>query len=394
MKIKILLRGFKYLYEDILYLISKLFPKDKNLWLFGSWFGNTFSDNSKYLYLYVLKNHPEIKACWVTKNDEVYQTLQKIGLPVIKTNSLKGFFYALKAKVYIMSTSIGDINGYLYSDKNLGIQLWHGIGIKRIGYSTSFGSIPPFYELKKKIFPYMANLYKFDIVISTSELWQERFSKAFRIPKDNIPITGQPRCDIFYNKKPEKKDYIQILFTPTHRKQGYGKVNPIIPNFEELERINEFLKGNNAILKMKLHFYDMDKIPKNISYSNIKIVKFNPMYDIQEELLSTDILLVDYSGIYFDFLLLDRPVIFTAFDLEDYGKNDQGFYEPFENIAAGKIAKNWDEVLEGIEESINNPNKYKEQRKTVRDKYWNISVQDGNSSKRVFDVIKNHPKLN
>ncbi len=348
---------FKYLFEDIVFLLSHFIPKQKNLWLFGSWFGSTFNDNSKYMYLYILKNHPEINAYWVTKNKDVYEKLNKIGLPVLKSSSLKGFIYSLRAKVYIMSSSVGDICGYCYTDKNLGIQLWHGVGIKKIGYSTDFGSFPPFYKLKRKIFPFMANIYKFDIVISTSELWQKRFSEAFNIPIQSIPITGQPRCDIFYKKTPEKKDYIQILFTPTHRKQGHGEIKSIIPTEEELEKINNFLKKKNAILKLKLHYYDMKHLPKNIKYSNIKVINFDPMYDIQEELLNTDILLVDYSGIYFDFLLLDRPVVFTAFDLEDYEKNDQGFYEPFENIAAGKIAKNWEEVLEGIEEAVNYPNK-------------------------------------
>ena len=384
----------KYLYEDILYFISKIFPKDKNLWLFGAWFGNSFNDNSKYMYLYVLKNHPEIKAYWITKNDKVYKALKKSGLPVVKQNSLKGLILGLRAKVYIMSTSVGDIRGSLYTKKNLGVQLWHGIGIKKIGYSTTFGSIPPFWEIKKKIFPFMASLYNYDIVISTSKLWQERFSEAFRLPEENIPITGQPRCDIFYQKKPQKKDYIQILFTPTHRKQGHGEIKSILPSEEELYKINEFLKTKNAILKMKLHFYDMKFLPKNINFSNIQVVDFDPLYDIQEELLNTDILLVDYSGTYDDFLLLDRPVVFTAFDIEDYQKEDQGFYEPFEDVAAGRIAKNWDEVLDGIEEAINEPDKYKKKRKEVRDRYWDLSIQNGNSAKRVFEVIIKHPKMN
>ncbi len=389
---KIFFKFFSYVIGDLLYFLSKMFPKDKKIWVFGSWYGNTFSDNSKYLYLYVLKNHPDIKAYWITQNNKVFRALKELSLPVLKKNSLKGILTILRAKVWIMSTARKDISSMLYTNKSLNVQLWHGVGIKKIGYSTTFGNMPPFFNLKKKLFPFVSNLYKYDIVISTSKLWQERYSKAFRIPKENIPITGQPRCDIFYHKKPEKKDYIQILFTPTHRRQGSGKISSLFPTKEQFIKINEFLKKHNAILKLKLHYYDMKYIP-DIHLSNIEVIDFDPMYDIQEELLNTDILLVDYSGIYFDFLLLDRPVVFTAFDLEDYQHTDQGFYEPYENIAAGKIAKDWDEVLEGIEEAIKYPDKYKEKRKKVRDRYWDPSVQDGNASKRVMNIIINHKKM-
>jgi len=79
-------KAFFYLIMDFVWLISDLGPKDKNLWVFGSWFGNKFADNSKYLYLYVKRHHLEIRAIWLTcnlelvkkpcrKKHEVYRTL-------------------------------------------------------------------------------------------------------------------------------------------------------------------------------------------------------------------------------------------------------------------------------------------------------------------------------
>jgi CDP-glycerol glycerophosphotransferase (TagB/SpsB family) len=83
--------------------------------------------------------------------------------------------------------------------------------------------------------------------------------------------------------------------------------------------------------------------------------------------------------------LLDRPIIFTPFDLEDYLKNDRELYYPYEDVTPGPIANNWSEVMKYIEEAIKYPDKYREQRQKVRDLFF--QYVDGNSSKRVVDAI-------
>ncbi|MCP5462729.1 MAG: CDP-glycerol glycerophosphotransferase family protein [bacterium] len=66
------------------------FPKKKNLWVFGAWFGEKFSDNSKYLFQYIATNHPEIQAVWLTKNKQTFNFLRKQGFECYYLPSAKG----------------------------------------------------------------------------------------------------------------------------------------------------------------------------------------------------------------------------------------------------------------------------------------------------------------
>ena len=101
----------------------------------------------------------------------------------------------------------------------------------------------------------------------------------------------------------------------------------------------------------------------------------------------TDFLITDYSSIFFDYLLLDKPIIFAPFDQEDYLKNDREFYYNYELVTPGIKAKDWDEVLERVKNLIYCDNyTYNEERAFIKKMFHTFS--DGNSSERVFQAIK------
>ncbi len=383
---KKILRLFLYFFSNVIYKLTFLFKTDKNIWLFGAWFGDKYSDNSKYLFEYLLKlKDDNIKVYWITKNKAIFKELKNKNIPVLYMYSVNGIMYTLKAGVIIMSTSYHDINKhFLINRKNkLRIQLWHGVGNKRIGFNTKeeFSGLK-FFDLKTKIFPFFNN-YDYDIVISTSDLTKKRFSTSFNIPLEKVPITGYPRNDIFFNKNPNLNNEFNILYAPTHRKQGKDNNVNYIPSVDILKKINKICKELKCNFLIKLHFYDENKIEK-INLSNIKLIKGNNL-DMQEILLKSNILITDYSSVYFDYLLLDKPVIFSTFDLEKYEKEDQGLHEPMEKIAAGPLCKNWNEVLESIEKFKKDSTLYAKERKIVKDRFH--KYQDNKSCKRVYNEI-------
>jgi len=378
--IKYLLIPFKF----FAYMFSYFVPKNETLWLFGCWFGDKYCDNSKYLFEYVLSNFKGLKVYWVTKNKKVYEELNKQGKPVLYYKNFKTIWIILRAKVFVMTSGLEDfIYYFMINNKTLRIQLWHGVGNKRIGYNSAKTNIR-FLKIKKLFLPFLIN-YRYSIVISTSDLMKDRFITSFGLQKNASPITGYPRNDIFYKQKQTKHNNYKILYAPTHRKYNDNKYNSYIPTKEILDKINSFSQKYNILFYIKLHYYDEGKISKKC-YENVKIINSDPFFDIQKKLSEIDLLITDYSSIYFDFLLLDRPVIFSAFDLDEYTKNDQGMYESFESVAAGYIAKNWDEILEWILKLKENPDLYKKERKQIRDRFH--KYQDGKSCERVFQEIK------
>ena len=366
------------------YMISFCSPKKKNLWIYGAWFGQKFSDNSMHFFKYMLKNQPEINSVWITKNEIIYKKLKEQGIPVEKSNSLKGILIQLRAEFVILTSGKYDVNQNFITSKTKTIQLWHGIPLKKIVFDTYLNKI--YNRLVKYLFflPVLKNLLNFDMIISTSEFLKERFSGAFNLPERQTPITGYPRNDIFF--KPESKPNKEkiILYAPTHRNEGMGDKLPEYLSMGELGKVNEAIKILNVKLYIKLHYCEEEMLG-DIDFSNIVILKSDPLFDIQEFLCKTDILITDYSSIYFDFLLLDRPIIFFAYDLEDYKQNDRGLYESYEDVTPGDIVETWDQVLSGIARDLKNPDKFSKERKLFCDKCWDY--KDGNSSQRVYEAI-------
>ena len=89
-------RIYRYLVYIInlpLYYISYLLPKNKNVWIFGSWFGEKYADNSKALFEFVNKHDKEILAVWLTQSKTVFRDLNQKGLNVYYTYSLFGLLH-------------------------------------------------------------------------------------------------------------------------------------------------------------------------------------------------------------------------------------------------------------------------------------------------------------
>lgn len=396
------LKLIKYISMLPLYWLSHIIPKDKNLWVFGAWFGERYADNSKYLFEYVNKNHPEIKVVWLTRNKNTYNFVRKKGYNVAKTFSLKGWYYALRAKVAVVSNGISDVNIFTTANTKV-VQLWHGIPLKKIMFDDKITFKHP--TIWKKflffIFPFLKKHidYSNTLLIATSEEVQKIISSAFRVPIGQVKITGYPRNDsFFYKPKKDLKFTKKLLsfkyqgkkiaiYMPTHRKEGELDINKLF--LSDLEVIDKKLKALNYILLIKLHFCHTKEslLLKEIKhYSNIIIINDNMIeQDIYNILRLTDLLITDYSSIYFDYLLLDKPMIFAPFDIETYIKSDREFYYNYDEVTPGPKAKNWNEVIKYMEETITYPDKYKEQRKKIIDRFH--KYKDGNNCQRVFNEI-------
>ena len=112
----------------------------------------------------------------------------------------------------------------------------------------------------------------------------------------------------------------------------------------------------------------------------------NSSSDIYAVLKYSTALITDYSSIYFDYLLLDRPIIYYIPDLYEYQTKCRGFYEPYENLTAGIYTTNENELINGLNNIICLKDEYKEKRKLLRDRMF--VHQDGKNCERVIEWIK------
>ena len=84
------------------------------------------------------------------------------------------------------------------------------------------------------------------------------------------------------------------------------------------------------------------------------LLEYDPHGDIYPMLAISDLLITDYSSIFFDYLLLDRPMIFFAYDLDAYLEKDRDMYFDYETITPGDKCKNQDELERCLRHLLSN----------------------------------------
>lgn len=361
-----------------------IIPKKKNLILFSSWFGDKYSDNSKYIFDYLLTND-NFSIFWFTRNKELYNEMKKNRLPVLYSKSLRAVWMQIRAKVLVATIGLWDFNQFFLS-KCIYINSWHGIPLKVIEYDQYKYDKPNEQTLTDiKTIKYL-NLLRVDIeeyILATSELVKSIYMKAFHLKNDNVPILGQPRNDVFYDEKLRsgvndivtyhKGNLKSIVYMPTHRDDGRTLMN--MRELLDLYEINKICKEAGYVFILKKHYYHRNEKEDFSEFSNIFDVT-NEQLDPQVLLFQADVLITDYSGCYYDYLLLNRPIIFYPYDIEKYLIKEREMYFSYTDRTVGDICENPIElsrsitkhIVDGIDDSIN-------EREILRDKYYSPNVQ-------------------
>lgn len=268
------------------------------------------------------------------------------------------------------------------------VQLWHGPGaFKTFGFSRV--------DRSKKINKYtMHRNYTKAIVTSDKIRWC--YAEGFGMDILNVRATGFPRTDCFFDEKyvsnikksfydeyKEFKNKKIILFAPTYRGVNLAKATYDFDKIDFDKMYNELKDDYILIVKWHPAIYDKIKLGKiKVDYSKYKdfIYDFSDKRDINDILLITDVLITDYSSVIFDYFLLDKPVIYYTYDLEEY-KKERGLYYPFEDYVYGEITKNTNELIKAIK----NPKMDEDKRDRFNDLF--MEACDGKSTEKTYDYI-------
>ena len=383
------------------YLSSYFIPRSKHIWVFGAWYGRQYNDNPAYLFEYVKNNKPDIKVVWLTNNKQIINDLRKKGYNVFHKNSIQGFWNGSRAGVTFINCGYDDVNKYCINS-SFKVQLWHGVPLKKIKnddmvnenieYSFILRSLR---VLLLKLLPFLNE--KYDLIISSGEKLTDRFESAFNISRNKIIETGYPRMDIITSKKfsysknvlyDEKSIDNCILYAPTHRRLGNGDNNYFMNlNFADF---NQFLKDNKAILLVKMHFYEKLETNSfsNNEYSNIKLLDDHNSFDINRVLYHVDLLITDYSSVFYDYLVLDRPILFFPLDLSEYQEIDRELYEDYQDSTPGVKCYDWGEIQIHLEKHFFKEDFYQNKREQIFNQFYQFS--DNQNCSRIINQISNY----
>lgn len=306
-----------YVVGTIFIRTLKLFVRpNPHLILFVSYGGRQYSDSPKAIYEEILKDRrfDNFELMWAFRSPEAIQ-LPGRGKK-IKIDSIPYYKIALGARVWITNVAIE--RGLNFKGKHtFYLCTWHGSPIKKLWFDLK--------EHGAKVFV-PKNPVNFDMLCAQSPYDVEVFSSAFRIDKSKIVMTGLPRNDVLVNPDESirrktrkdlgiKDDQIMVLYAPTYR--DYDLEEPIFhPSLWHKEL------ADNIVLCYKGHHFSSKEFAKQ-DYPNVKRISSN--IEISNLMIASDALISDYSSVFFDYSILNKPMFCYAPDLERY-KQERGLY--------------------------------------------------------------------
>ena len=323
---------------------------DSHIWLFSSTDNSHYNYNSRYLFEYVKENLPEITPLFVINDPELRNSLSsKYGKQYfIETESIQGIRQALSAGVWFTSAGLPAYGTGLHK-KRLIINLWHGVPLKKIAL------LDP--NLKKAARIYFKKIFSenYTCILTTSHELIPLMARSFAVSEDKIKVGGQPRNDGLFQKNdcreilgqlcPDLPEYTKtVLYAPTFRDYGQVQLFPF-KDFDQ-EQLEAFLEEKNMLLFIRTHVAEQGSAAPYLG-KRIRFLGNEQAEDVTGILNIFDCLVTDYSSIYIDYLLTDKPMIFLPYDRQQY-LDGRGMNFDYDDVTPGPKPETFNDFLDAL----------------------------------------------
>ena len=365
---------FRKCWKKILYTKRRIYywwrgPDEKTV-VFNSFNGKTYGCSPKAVYEYML-TQDEFKDwtfIWAFKNAKKHRFLEENPNTIVVKQTARVYEKKLiRAKYWITNYRVPDP---VWPQKDqVYVQCWHGTPLKRLGYDleTSENAIDSIADIRKK---YALDAEKFNYILSPSGFASEKFISAWNLKEtkmeDKVMEIGYPRNDFLINHTQEDirmikekleipEDKKVILYAPTWREnqhlpgEGYQFQLPV-----DFKRWREVL-GEEYVVLFRAHYFISNSFDfeafQGFVYDVSQMDDINPLY------LAADVLITDYSSVFFDYANLRRPILFFMYDYEQYKHEMRDFYFDI-HMLPGPVLMNQEEVLKTLKNLPDMVDKY------------------------------------
>lgn len=381
--------------------LTIIVPRDRSLLIFYGRDGGKFVDNCKHLFCGAT---PEITSAYrlvyVATDELTVNQIRLLGREAVTHGSASELWLWLRAGIAFVD-SVDWTEGWRYaaSRGSRVVQMWHGIPLKHVQMARvrSRRALPGVLEAAYRRYLRLSGRHVHtEYFLSTSPFVTESaFSNSFNF--DFVSHAGYPRNDaLFVDGNPlrmvnvdqraldaalryKARGGVLGIYAPTFRN---SLVDPFQAGNIDLVGLSKAAVGKGILLLVKLHPW-MHGWLKSVDHPGLLFVR--PDSDIYPLLPVSDFLATDYSSIFFDYLLLDRPVIFFPYDLERYLTQERAMYFDYFEFTPGDKAFTLDNFSKLMGDVVAGVDGWADGRKRVRDLVF--SHQDGSASARVFEDV-------
>ncbi|MGK4057209.1 CDP-glycerol glycerophosphotransferase family protein [Limosilactobacillus reuteri] len=356
-----------------------------------------FTDNAEALFYYIKRKEllNTYKVVWLVDNPEQFKNEKNVYFvkKAIGKLHIKAMYYLARCKFYIY-----DHNNLLQYEKlkkrskQVIIYMSHGTAFKN-GRSED---------------PNAADY--FDKVVTLGDMSTKIICHFWGCDEKKALELGEPREDYYFSNLDYEKDKLEVLYNlsefdkcllwmPTFRQSYNSRISeeykfnetglPIIRTEQDLRSLNSYLQAKKICLLLKIHHLQADMPIFLTKLSNIKIIKDKDLayhnIKLYKLIALTDALITDYSSISIDYLPLDKQIIYTLDDYEEYRKS-RGVY-PYNAIdyMPGAHVFNLKQLEDAITDIANNNDKFSRKRKLVMRQFY--KYKPGESSKRILEYL-------
>jgi CDP-glycerol glycerophosphotransferase (TagB/SpsB family) len=403
----------KFFFKGILYRLlvgriliipfSFLFLRKKRLTVFIGRDDGQFVDNTKHLFLYLQQLKPSnTEYYFLTENRDTYGELMGYGLPVLFHPSLKSILKLLRVDIVVVD-NVNWIQKFKFNlaYKSRKVQLFHGVPLKKIGLKN------PQIEMQRRflimrVYHAVAGQYpNYDMFLATSAFFGEKvFANSYKSRR--IFVSGYPRNDVLFTSPGGGflREQERILLEKINRLKASGlKIVLYVPTFRDhegdalsanrldLQSLSDFAVQNNIYFLFKFHLHEKSRfhLDKEEPFDNICFLP--DIKDIYPFMPLADLMITDYSSIFFDFLLLKRPIVFFPFDLDTFLTKDRGLNFDYDKFTPGPRCMTQVQLEKEISTFlVKGKDEYHEKRDEICDIAFKYNA--GNSCERVWNEIE------
>ncbi|MCQ2546185.1 MAG: CDP-glycerol glycerophosphotransferase family protein [Clostridia bacterium] len=371
-------------------------PIQENAVVFMSFIGNKYADSPRAIYEYMLNSHEfdDYEFYWFFRFPEKFRFLEENSrTKVFKYNSDEHYKYYATAKYWVTNSRVPDVipkrDGQIY------LQCWHGTPLKRLGFDVKVEGANAKYTTADISKQYSIDAKKYTYMTSPSRFCTEKFISAFgldRVGREDIIIEeGYPRNDFLSNYTEDDvrrikkqlnlpEDRKLILYAPTWRdNQHASSVGYVYKEEVDFDQLREEL-GDEYIILFRAHYF----VANSFDFDRYEgfVIDASAYDEINDLYIISDMLITDYSSVFFDYAILKRPIVFYMYDLEMYRDEVRGFYISLDELPGPIITKH-EELAGTIRECMNGE---LDSRYAAFNEKYNY-LDDGNACQRVIEKV-------